>query len=190
MSSASSSSSQESLGFPQPPRYRSRRVLVSLIKPLKFELMTEQLSLFVCLQRAVESVDELDALGFAGIPRRHASGASSSTVSLSQPPPHSFDVPPPPYCRFEHRSGFAGVSWSFDDLAVSDDVIVSILISRFNQVVTMLTKYLLSSYFIPIYGHIYTQIGNVNVLSDGLAWRRDHGQVAIQIAQGQNGKKC
>ncbi|KAF8317656.1 hypothetical protein DL93DRAFT_2076744 [Clavulina sp. PMI_390] len=88
-----SSSSQESLGFP--PRPVPRRVL-----------------------RAVESVDELDALGFAGIPRRHAntirssSFASSSTASLTLssstssrsstafssslalPPPPPFPAPP------------------------------------------------------------------------------------------------
>jgi hypothetical protein len=103
-SSASSSSSQESLGFSQPPRYPTRRLL-----------------------RAVESVDELDALGFAGVPRRRASDASSSNASLSHPPLHSFDAPPPPYCRFEsaeHHLGFGGVSWSYDEPAVSNNVIM------------------------------------------------------------------
>jgi len=101
ISSGSSSSSQESLGLPQPPRYPTRRVL-----------------------RAAESVDELDALGFAGVPRRYARNPSSSTLSSASQPS---DAPPPPYCRTEsaqHHLGFAGLNWSSDEPAVSGDIIM------------------------------------------------------------------
>jgi len=101
ISSVSSSSSQESLGLPPPPRYPARRVL-----------------------RAVETVDELDALGFAGVPRRYASIASSSTSSLSCHTPQSPDGPPPAYESAVHHLGFGGVTWSYDEPEVSDDVVM------------------------------------------------------------------
>jgi len=116
-SSASSSSSQESLGLPQ-SRYVNRRVL-----------------------RAAESVDELDALGFAGVPRRYAtrsnssestdsSFSSSSAGSLPLSPPPPFPAPPS-YCQFEspeHHLGFSGVRTFGEanaDRVASNDVIMT-----------------------------------------------------------------
>jgi len=104
ISSTSSSLSREYPSLPLPPRYPTQRVL-----------------------RTAGFVDELDALGFTGVPRRRASNMSSSTTSLSSQAPPRFDPPPPPYCRFDsvehHDLGFAGVDWGFDEPATLDDII-------------------------------------------------------------------
>lgn len=101
MSCSASSSSTESLGFPP-----NRRAL-----------------------RAADSMDELDVLGFAGIPRRYQAprrnDSSSSTSSSSSISP--FDVAPPPsyypptYVKFESPEHMLG---GYAECGVSDDVIM------------------------------------------------------------------